>query len=55
MDNAATLDVRLAMMLENLKKLGDGNNEEISSTEKYVQHEICALLDAEASIGENFR
>ena len=49
MDIQETLD----MTLEKLKKLGDENNEQIPSLEKYVEGEICALLDAESSIGKN--
>ena len=42
-------------ILEKLKKLGDENNEQLlsnSNIEKYVQDEICALLDAETPIRE---
>ena len=48
MDTVDNLDI----ILEKLKKLGDGDNEQ-ATLEKYVQDEICALLDAESSIGEN--
>ena len=54
MDNTETLDVQLATILENLKKLGE-NNEQLPSLEKWVQDQICALLDAEAPIKEFFR
>ena len=48
MDKAETLDLQLTMILEKLKKLRDGNSEQLPSLEKYVQSEICALMDAEA-------
>ena len=49
MDNPEMLDEQLKMILEKLKKLGDGNNEQVPSLEKYLQDEICALMDDEAS------
>ena len=48
------LNVQLRMILEKLKKLGDGNNEQVPSLEKYVQDEICALMNDEASFIEFF-
>ena len=57
MDNAVKLGVHFLTILEKLKKLGDVNNEQLTSNsnvEKYVQDEICALLDAEAPISEYF-
>ena len=57
MDNAVKLGVHFMRTLEKLKELGDENNEQFpsnSSIEKYVQYEICALLDAEDSLGEFF-
>ena len=54
MDKSETLAVQLKMIFEYLQKLGDGNNEQLPGLEKYVQGEICALLDAEASLGEHF-
>ena len=42
----------LRITSENLKKLG--NNEQLPCIEKYVEDEICALMDAEADIGECF-
>ena len=53
MDKAETLDTQLTTILEKLKKLGDGKSEQPQSLEKYVQGQIIALLDAEASIGES--
>ena len=52
MDNAETLNVQLTVILEKLKKLKAGNNEQLLSLEKYLQDEICALLDVDASIRE---
>ena len=52
MDKAETLDVQLRMILENLKKLGGGDNEQLHDIKKYVQDEICALLDAEPPLRE---
>ena len=54
MDNPEMLDEQLKTILEKLKKLGDGNNEQVPSLEKYVQDEICALMDDEASFVEFF-
>ena len=51
MNNNETLDTQLPVILENLKKL-DVDNEQLPSLEQYVHDEICALLDAESSIGE---
>ena len=51
MNNTETLDTQLPVILENLKKL-DVDNEQLPSLEQYVHDEICALLDAESSIGE---
>ena len=50
MDITETLD----MILAKLKKLEDRDNKQPLSLENYVQNEICALLDTEASIGESF-
>ena len=55
MDNLETLDAQLAMILGNLKKLGDTNSEQLPSLEKRVQDQICALLDAEAPVREGWR
>ena len=55
MDNAKKMDTQFAMILENLEKLGDGNNEKLPSIEKYVQDKICALLDVDTSIREIYR
>ena len=54
MDNPERLDDQLKVILETLKKLGDGDNEQVPSLEKYVQDEICALMDDEASFREIF-
>ena len=48
------LDEQLQMILEKLEKLGDGTNEQVPSLEKYVQDEICALMDDEAAFKEMF-
>ena len=53
MDNAKTLDIQLTTVLENLKKLGDENNEQQPSLEKYIHGEISVLLDAESSIQDH--
>ena len=56
MYNVVKLGVQCINILEKLKKLADENSELLlskSSVEKYVENEICTLLDAEASIGEN--
>ena len=55
MDNSEMLDAQLTTIVENLKKLGDGNGEQLPSMEKYVQGEICALLDAEVPIREHWK
>ena len=57
MDKAVQLGVYFMRILEKLKKLGDENHEQLTSKsniEKYVQDEIFALLDAEASFREVF-
>ena len=48
MDNTETLDLQLKKVLENLRKLGEGDNEQLPSLEKYVEDKISALMDAEA-------
>ena len=53
MDNAKTLDIQLTTVLENLKKLGDENNEQQPSLEKYIHGEISVLMDAEPSIQDH--
>ena len=57
MDISKTLDVQLhiRMIIEKLKKLGDGDNEQRPSLEKYVQDRICALEDADRSVREHYR
>ena len=57
MGNAAsTMDIgeTLAIRLEKLKKIENGDNELLPNIEKYVQGEISALLDTEAPIRELF-
>ena len=49
-----TMDKTLAISLEKLKKLRDGDSEELPNMEKYVKDKISALLDAEAPIREVF-
>ena len=44
----------LTTSLEKLRKLGDGNNEQLPNIEKYVTDEISALLDAEVPLREYF-
>ena len=55
MSNAeSTLYKTLAISLEKLKKLGDGDNKELPNMEEYVNNKISALLDAEAPIREYY-
>ena len=52
MDNAETLDEQLTMICEKLTEFGDGNNEQLPGLDKYVQDEICALIDVDAPLRE---
>ena len=47
------LDKQLPVILENLKKLGDGNHD--PNLKKYVVDEVTALVDADDSFRESYR
>ena len=56
MAQTVTMDIEetLAISLEKLRKLGNEKSEQLHNTEKYIQDEISALLDAEVPLREVF-